>query len=247
MKRMILSGANGRMGRLLWELAPQAGFEVVAGIDAEKGAEDARPVYAAFAVCHEQADVLVDFSAPSALPELLAFAISRRLPCVLGATGYTESDHRRMAEAARQVPVLYSSNMSPGMHVLKYLAREAHRLLPQLDVEIVERHHRGKVDAPSGTALALYEAVKGEGTTPVFGRHGVVGPRATGEVGLHAVRGGSLAGEHEVGFYGRGEHLLLTHRAEDRTVLAQGALRAAAFVLQQPAGLYGMDNLLPLR
>ena len=244
MKKILLCGAAGRMGREITEYAPCAGFEVAFGVDARADGDFSFPLFPSFSLAEGDADVLIDFSRPEVLPALLAYARSRRLPCVLAATGYADADRRLISAAAESLPVFQSANMSVGIHALKKLAAEAKKLLPGFDVEIIEKHHRAKIDAPSGTALALLGALSGPDTEPVFGREGRSARRAPNEIGVHAVRGGTLAGEHEVDFLGDNETLTITHSAQTRSVFALGALRAAAFVLDKPAGLYGMDDLL---
>ncbi|MHC1785970.1 MAG: 4-hydroxy-tetrahydrodipicolinate reductase [Christensenellales bacterium] len=244
MKRLMISGACGRMGRMVAAEAEAAGFQPVAGIDPSAGSCPGFPVFASFADCDVPADVLIDFSSPRALPQLLRFAQDRHLPCVLGATAYLPEDLLAIGEAAVSLPIFQSSNMSLGVHVLRQLAMQARQLLPGFDIEILEKHHKGKLDAPSGTALTLYAAIKGEDSLPVFGRHGPDALRQEREIGLHAVRGGTQAGEHELGFYGRHEHLLLTHVAESRAVFAAGALAAAGWLIGRAPGLYGMENLM---
>ena len=169
------------------------------------------------------------------------------MPVVLCTTGYTDVELSSIREAAQTLPVLRSANMSLGVNVLSELVSMAARTLEGFDVEIVEKHHRMKADSPSGTALMLYESVqkeKGPETNPVYGRYGRTQKRTAGEVGIHAVRGGTVTGEHEVGFYGNGEQVILTHRAESRALFAQGALKAAAYLLGKPAGLYSMQDVV---
>lgn len=246
--KILLGGALGRMGREMTLAAEAAGVEIAGGVDvAYAGQPSAFPIVADYARAAVEADVIVDFSRPDALPELLALALSRRMPVVLCATGYTDVELARIREASEQIAVLRSANMSLGVNVLTELVSMAVRALEGFDIEIVERHHRMKVDSPSGTALMLYEAAqkeRGPETEAVYGRYGRTQKRTAGEIGIHAVRGGTVTGEHEVGFYGNGEQILLTHRAENRSLFAQGALRAAAFVADKPAGLYSMRDVV---
>lgn len=246
MKRLLISGACGRMGRMIAAQAEEAGFEVVAGVD-RIAADFGYPVYDNYPAVSEAADVLIDFSGPAALPALLTFAREKGLPCVLGATGYTAEGIGQIDAAASDIAVFQSSNMSLGVYALRLLAERAKELLPGFDIEIIEKHHKRKVDAPSGTALTLLAALQGPEERPVFGRHGADALRQPGEIGVHAVRGGTDAGEHEVGFYGQHERLLLSHVAESREVFASGALRVAAWLIDQPAGRYGMANYMASR
>ena len=244
MTRLIVSGACGRMGRMIAKEAPGVGFSVVAGIDSQGCSDTGFPVFPVIDACDVPADVLIDFSSPRALWQLLAYAQAHKLPCVLGTTGYTSDDMRRIDEAAAHIAVFQSSNMSVGVYVLKTLAAQAKAMLPGFDVEIVEKHHNKKADAPSGTALTLFDALKNADSLPVFGREGSQTQRLPRDIGLHAVRGGTVAGEHEVGFYGNNESLLLTHSAQSRHIFALGALQAARFIMDHPAGRYGMAQMI---
>ena len=242
MLKILLSGACGRMGRQVANLAEEEQAVIAAGVDvrAEQGAF---PVYPSFSLVREEADVVIDFSRPECLSSLLSYAKAHRLPVVLAATGYNEADLAAIADAAREIPVFRSANMSLGVYVLKALARQAAKLLPDFDIEIVEKHHNQKIDAPSGTALMLYDAVSSAQSVPVYGRNGRTQKREKNEIGLHAVRGGTVPGEHEVGFYGPAEVVLLSHSAQDRSIFARGALRAARFLSSQQPGQYSMDDL----
>ena len=244
MTRLIVSGACGRMGRMIAKEAPDIGFSVVAGIDAYGCSNIGCPIFSAIDVCDVAADVLIDFSSPGALMQLLAYAQAHKLPCVLGTTGYTPDDMKRIDEAAARVAVFQASNMSVGVYVLKTLAAQAKAMLPGFDVEIVEKHHNKKADAPSGTALTLFDALKDADSLPVYGREGCQAQRLPQDIGLHAVRGGTMAGEHEVGFYGNNESLLLTHSAQSRHIFALGALQAARFIIDKHAGRYGMAHMI---
>ena len=246
---MIIGGALGRMGREMATAAAEAGNTVACGVDvAFAGQASDFPVVTEFSRITVPADVLIDFSRAEALPSLLAYAAAARMPLVLCATGYEAAERESISRAAETLPILQSVNMSLGVAVLKRLAVVAARALGDgYDVEIVEKHHRRKPDSPSGTALMLYEALNramGGETKPVYGRQGRAQARASAEIGLHSVRGGTVAGEHEIGFYGNGEELLLTHRAENRALFAQGALKAARFLLGKPAGLYAMEDVV---
>ena len=248
MMKILLGGALGRMGREVTLAAEAAGAEIAAGVDvAYAGQASAFPIAVEYAQVKADADVMIDFSRPDALPELLSLATARKLPVVLCATGYTDVELDSIREAAQHIPVLRSANMSLGVNVLTELVSMAARTLEGFDIEIVEKHHRMKADSPSGTALMLYEAVQketGSETEPVYGRFGRTQKRTAHEIGIHAVRGGTVTGEHEVGFYGNGEHVVLTHRAENRSLFAQGAIKAALYLLDKPAGLYSMRDVV---
>jgi len=243
MLKILLSGACGRMGRQVAVLAEDEQAKIICGVDVHVEQWSDFPVYPSFSLVEEEADVIVDFSRPEILPTLLEYAKSRHLPVVLASTGYNEEDLAAIAEAAKEIPVFRSANMSLGVYVLKTLAHQAAKLLPGFDIEIIEKHHNQKIDAPSGTALMLYDAVSHSDTIPVFGRNGRTQKREKREIGVHAIRGGTVPGEHEVGFYGPSEVVTLSHSAQDRSIFARGALKAARFIAKQAPGEYSMDDL----
>ena len=198
------------------------------------------------------ADVVVDFSAPEATASVLRAAALAGAACVVGTTGLSADAKNALDEAILKVPVVAAPNMSAGVQVLGHLLREAIRLLgPGFDVEIIEAHHRQKVDAPSGTATRLAEIAAQASNVALenaarHGRHGAPGPRTATEIGLHAIRGGDIVGDHTVLLAGDGERIELTHRASSRMVFASGALRAARWVVGKPAGRYSMSDVLGL-
>lgn len=246
---LIIGGALGRMGREVALAAEAAGFGVACGVDVKFSGQPADfPIVTGFDRVEADADALIDFSRPEALPELLQLACQKRMPTVLCATGYTDVEVKSIERAAAEIPILRSANMSLGVNVMRQLVAMAAKALGEdFDIEIIEKHHRMKVDSPSGTAIMLYDAAAAERDSQaeaVYGRYGRTQKRAPHEIGIHAVRGGSVTGEHEVGFYGNGEQILLTHRAENRSLFAQGALRAARFLQGKPAGLYTMQDVV---
>ena len=246
MRRILLCGAMGKMGRQVAMLAAENGFEIAAGIDqSAEGTAASFPVYPDFdSPIAEEADVIVDFSRPSALEGLLRYAVSKKLPCVLCSTGYGEKENGMIREASSSIPLFVSANMSQGVYALKKLIAIAKQLLPQADIEIIEKHHRYKDDAPSGTAKALLDALCDEDTTLCYGREGNNTRRKSGEIGVHAVRGGTVCGDHEVIFFLNDEIVTLTHHAQSRAIFASGALKAAGFIIGQTPGIYGMDEMM---
>lgn len=235
-------GSQGRMGQAISAAAAEAGLVIAGGIDAEGD-----PLALA-----RTADVLIDFSSPKALVSNLGAAVAASTPLLIGTTGLEEDHHRAIDDAAEHIAVLQTGNTSLGVTLLARLVREAAAALgPDWDIEIVEMHHRMKVDAPSGTALLLGEAAaKGRGIdlakNSERGRDGVTGARAPGAIGFAALRGGSVAGDHDVIFATEHERIELIHRAENRTIFARGALRAATWLHGQPKGRYTMDQVLGL-
>ena len=248
--KVILGGAMGRMGRAVVEAIMDTPHGIACGVDvAYQGESMPFPMVSSFEDVQTEADVLIDFSSPKGLEDMLCFLEKTKMPAVLCATGYSEAGIEKINGVSQKVAVLRSANMSLGVHVLRALVEQATKVLGDTyDVEIVEKHHRMKLDSPSGTALLLMEAVQeGRDYTPVFGRHGKSTQRKPTEIGVHAVRGGSVTGDHEVGFYGNGEQILLTHRAENRSLFAQGALQAGAFLVGKEAGLYSMADVVKER
>ena len=242
--KIILCGACGQMGRMIASLA-QA--DIVCGVDVAP-APMPFPVYTSFDEVKEEADCVIDFSAAKDVAARLAFCEERGLPIVLASTGFDERDEARIAQAAGKIAVFKTGNLSLGINLLELLVKKAVQVLGEgFDVEIVERHHNRKKDAPSGTALMLAKSVQ-EGSAcekqNVYGRQGVVGARDPREIGIHAVRGGTIVGEHEVMFAGEDEIITLSHSARSRKVFAAGALKAAAFLTGKQPGFYNMNDLL---
>jgi 4-hydroxy-tetrahydrodipicolinate reductase len=201
-----------------------------------------------FSIDQDHGDLLVDFSAPIALPQSLDRAVSAGIPILIGTTGLNAAADERIAEAAKQVAVLRSANTSLGVNLLAELVERAARVLgPEWDIEIAETHHRRKADAPSGTALMLGQAAahgRGAALTAERGRDGTGLKRVEGAIGFAALRGGTAAGDHDVLFLGPNERLILSHRAENRMIFARGALSAARFLVGKPAGLYSMRDVI---
>ncbi|MDO4318794.1 MAG: 4-hydroxy-tetrahydrodipicolinate reductase [Lachnospiraceae bacterium] len=250
MIRIILRGCNGHMGRVITDIAandPEA--EIVAGIDLTGQQGTVYPVYRDLASVNEEADVLIDFSSPKELTELLADAKARKLPLVLCSTGYTPEQLEEIGEAAKEQTLFRSANMSLGVSVVTRLIQSAAAVLMKegFDAEIVERHHRRKLDAPSGTALALAEALQevlDEEYACVFDRSGRREQRPVREIGISAVRGGTIVGEHEIIFAGRDEVIEIKHTAYSREIFAKGAVVAAKFLAGKEPGLYSMKDVI---
>ncbi len=249
MLKLIVSGFNGRMGQVVYHLASEhPAFTPVAGFTRHPGPSGAIPLFAQPEAYKDDADVVVDFSNHDFLSPLLSYCLSRRLPVVLASTGYTEVQQAQIVAAAEKIPVFQSANMSVGINALMALVKQAAAALGKTwDIEIVERHHNKKLDAPSGTALMLADAAKSAlpfEAEYVYERQSARRPRAKKEIGISAVRGGTIVGDHDVIFAGHNEVIELTHRAQSREVFASGALEAALFLSGKPAGLYSMQDLL---
>jgi 4-hydroxy-tetrahydrodipicolinate reductase len=249
MTRIILSGCNGAMGRVITAAAKtRDDCAVVAGIDLNTQSTAGYPVFAAPALCGAEADVIVDFSHPSALAPLLAFSAEKQIPLVAATTGLGEEVAALIREASKKVPVFHSANMSLGVNLMLELCKTAARVLGQeFDIEIVEKHHNRKLDAPSGTALMLADGISAELSQPPryeFDRHSKRQKRSRDEIGIHAVRGGTIVGEHDVIFAGRDELLTIRHSASSREIFATGALSAAVFLHGKAPGLYSMKDMI---
>ncbi len=243
MTRIIITGSKGRMGRMLAACAPQhAGLAIVGQIDQ---GDDLRSLIAA-------GDVVVDFSFHTATFGIASLCAERGKAMVIGTTGHSETDRARITGLSSRIPMVFSSNFSTGVNTLFWLTRKAAEILgPSFDLEIVEMHHRLKRDAPSGTAKTLAEIlaqVRQQQLDKVarYGRSGIVGERTATEIGVHSLRGGDVVGDHTVVFAGPGERVELTHKASGREILANGALRAAAWVVRQKPGFYSMQDVLGL-
>lgn len=244
MTSVLIAGAKGRMGKALLACVPQhPDHTVAAAIDL---GDDPRAVI-------DGADVVIDFSAHTATPGLAALCAERGKAMVIGTTGHDPAEKSRITDHASRIPIVMASNFSTGVNTLFWLTRKAAEILgPGFDVEIIETHHRLKKDAPSGTARTLAEIlaeVRNQQIAQVarHGREGIVGERTPEEIGIHAVRGGDVVGDHTVLFATVGERLELTHKASSRDTFANGALRAAQWVVKQPPGLYSMMDVLGLK
>lgn len=249
MVRVILSGCNGKMGNVISALSTDfADLSIVAGVD-RNTKNSSYPVFSNISECTIEADVILDFSRPDALDCLLKYAKEKNIGVVLCTTGYTEEQLLKINEAAKDIPVFRSANMSIGINVVNKVLRDISALLyKDFDIEIIEKHHNQKVDAPSGTALLLANTIKEaipEETEYIYGREGIA-KRNHKEIGIHAIRGGSIVGDHDVIFAGHGEVIEISHSAISREVFAVGALRASLFIYDKEKGMYSMDNVVDL-
>ena len=250
MLKIIISGCNGHMGRVVESLCQtDPAVEVCAGFDVLGAADRDFPVYTSPAQFSGEADAVIDFSSPAALNGLLEFAKTRNIPLVLATTGYSPEQTAQVGAAALELPIFRSANMSLGINVLLELVKKASSILgDNYDIEIVERHHRRKVDAPSGTALMIADTAAqacGHETQYVFERHSAHHSRDRKEIGISAVRGGTIVGEHEIIFAGHDEIVEIKHTALSREIFAQGAVAAAKFIASvEKPGLYDMSCLV---
>lgn len=243
-----MNGCNGRMGRVICSIAKENDCEIVAGIDKAAGAPTEFPVFSSPDQCQVEADVIIDFSHPSAFEAITSYAVSKKIPLVVATTGLSPEQTAHLDEIAGEIPVFFSANMSLGVNLLMDLVKKAARFLEgNFDIEIVEKHHNQKLDAPSGTALAIADGINSALETPceyVYDRHAKREKRSKTEIGLHAVRGGTIVGEHSVIFAGYNEVIEISHSAMSRDVFAVGALKAAKYLVFQKPGKYTMSDML---
>ncbi len=248
MTEILLSGAYGKMGKTITEYAADNDrIKIVCGVDIGEGFQKF-PVYRTFDEVSHKPNVIIDFSHISVLDGLLEYAINNNVAVVLATTGYSAEQINHIKEAAKKIPVFFSANMSLGVNLLSALAKKAVSILgDDFDIEIVEKHHNLKLDAPSGTAIMLANAindVSGDKYGYEYDRHSKRCKRGKNEIGIHSIRGGTIVGEHDIIFAGNDEIVTLSHTATSKGIFATGALKAAQFVSKMPAGLYDMASML---
>ncbi len=250
MKKVIISGCCGTMGKVIASLCNGNDFTVVAGVDGyicKKGSYSF-PIYKKFEEIDEKADVIIDFSHPSMLDALLEYSKKNHLPVVIATTGYSEKEVEKIEEASENIPILFSYNMSVGINLLCELAKTAAKIIGNdFDIEIIEKHHNRKIDAPSGTAILIANTISESLDKKMnyeYDRHSKRIKRSKNEIGIHSVRGGTIVGEHEVIFAGHDEVLSIKHQAASREIFANGALNAAKFISEKSAGIYTMKDLI---
>ena len=248
MIKTLLVGSGGRMGAFVASSALKDGeIEIIAGVDKFNNGQSF-PVYQSFAEVNREVDVIIDFSNPAVLDDMLSFALEKNVPVVIATTGYSPEQTEKIKAAAEKIPVFFSFNMSLGVNLICSLAKKAAAILGDgFDIEIVEKHHNQKIDAPSGTAIMLANAVNSEFADKKiyeYDRHSKRQKRSKNEIGIHSVRGGTIVGEHDVIFAGHDEVITVSHSAYSREVFAVGAVRAAKFLYNKPSGLYDMNSIM---
>ena len=249
MTKILLVGINGKMGQVICKMAEENESVVIAcGVDINTKENNNVPVYDSLSKVKEEIDVIIDFSHPSSLLGTLNYAKENGKPVVVATTGLDGEQVALLKETSKSVPVFFSANMSLGINLLIQLAKKAAALLYQnFDIEIIEKHHNQKIDAPSGTALAIADAINESlplHNDYVYDRHSSRKKRSKNEIGLHAVRGGTIVGEHEVIFAGNDEIIEIKHTAMSKEIFAVGAIRAAQFICGKDAGMYDMNSLI---
>ena len=250
MTRIIMSGCNGAMGRTIANIVEEdAEAKIVAGVEVTDAGDRSFPVFKSIADCQVEADAIIDFSSAKATDKLLEYSAARQIPVVLCSTGLSQEQLAKVEETSRKVAVLKSANMSLGINTLLKLVQDAARVLAAagFDMEIVEKHHRLKLDAPSGTALALADSINEAMDNQyhyVYDRSQKREKRDDKEIGISAVRGGTIVGEHEIIFAGQDEVIEFKHTAYSKAIFGKGAVEAAKFLAGKPAGRYDMSDVI---
>ncbi len=249
MTRILLSGCSGRMGRVISSMVKlRDGMKIVAGYDINSGESDDFPVYSVISECPTDVDVVIDFSHPAAFDSITTFCLNNRLPLVMATTGLSDEQLSKLPVISESSAVFRSANMSMGVNLVMELAKKAASFTEGLfDIEIIEKHHSNKIDAPSGTAIAIADAINEALVSPkepIYDRTVRREMRNKGEMGIHTIRGGSIVGEHSIIFAGNDEIIEIKHEALSRNIFAEGALKAAVFVSGKTTGLYSMSDMI---
>ena len=246
MLRIIINGYSGSMGKVLTKCANEdSELEIVCG-SSKDDLDVPFKTYHKMSEVEELADVIIDFSHHSTIDNTLSYAIKTKTPIVIATTGFNDEELEKIKESSNIIPIFHSSNMSLGVNVLVKLVKEAAKSLNGFDIEIIEKHHNKKLDAPSGTAVMIANGVKEvlPDSEYIYGRHGRSDKRSSNEIGIHAIRGGTIVGEHTTIFAGHDEVVEIKHSAQSKDIFAKGAIAAAKFLVKQEAGYYNMNNML---
>ena len=246
MLRVIISGYSGSMGKVLTKCVNEdSELEIVCGVSRDE-IDVPFKTYNKMSEVEENADVIIDFSHHSTIDDVLGYATKTKTPLVIATTGFNEDELNRIEDASKIIPIFHSSNMSLGVNVLVKLVKEAAKTLNGFDIEIIEKHHNKKLDSPSGTAVMIANGVKEvlPDSEFIYGRHGRSDKRNTTEVGIHAIRGGTIVGEHTTIFAGHDEIVEIKHTAQSKDIFAQGSIAAAKFLVKQEPGYYNMNDML---
>ncbi len=247
MTKVILFGYNGHMGKEVQKAVENAlDMEIVCGVDKEINASDSTTQVTDINEFQGEADVIIDFSHHSCVKSILSYAKDKLLPVVICTTGFTEEEHTAISKVSKVIPIFLSANMSLGINLTSLICQIATKVLQGYDIEIVEKHHNRKLDAPSGTALLLADSIKQANPSlySIYDRSNIRSARNPNEIGIQSVRGGNLSGEHEVMFLGEDEVVSIKHTANSRSVFAKGAVKASAYIVGKPAGIYSMQNMI---
>ena len=245
---VLINGASGKMGNELYNIIKgQEEFKVVCGIDKDENLKGEFPIFSKIEDIKEKVDVIIDFSVPVATFKILKYAIKNKVPIVIATTGFTKDEIEQIEAFSKEIPIFRSSNMSLDINLMAKIVQEVAKILTDSDIEIVETHHNRKIDAPSGTAILLANAINDvldEKKEYNFERMQKREKRTKNEIGFSSIRGGNIVGEHSVKFFGENEELEITHKAYSRKVFAEGALKAAKFIVKKNNGLYSMNDIV---
>lgn len=245
---ILLNGAMGRMGKeIIKAVEKQEDLKIVCGVDIKQNNENDFPIYNNIEEITQNVDVIIDFSIPQATFGILKYAKENKVPVVIATTGFSKEELVKLEELSKEIPIFRSSNMSLDINLMANIVQKIAEVLKQSDIEIIETHHNRKIDSPSGTAILLADAINEvfEGEKKYnFERMQKREKRNKSEIGFSSIRGGNIVGEHSVQFFGENETLEITHKAYSRQVFAEGAIKAAEFIVKQPAGLYNMKDLV---
>jgi len=246
---ILMSGCNGKMGQVISRLSEQyEDLHIAAGYDIADNGKNNYPVFTDLKSCNVKLDVIIDFSNPIVLDGLISFAVAKKIPVIVATTGISPAQKKLLEQASQSIPLFFSANMSLGVNLLIDLVKKAAKLLDQnFDIEIIEKHHNQKLDAPSGTALAIADSINSvldHKQDYVYDRHSRRKKRSKTEIGIHAVRGGTIVGEHSVIFAGNDEIIEINHSAMSKDIFGTGALRAARFIYNKKPGMYNMNDLI---
>lgn len=248
MVNVLVNGCNGNMGKeIVKALDSTNNFNVICGVDRIDCGDNDFPVYTNIENIKENPDIIIDFSVPEASISILDFAKSKNIPVVIATTGFSENQTNYIKQCSKFIPIFQSSNMSLEINIMNILIAKLSKLLTDSDIEIIETHHKGKIDAPSGTALMLAGSINSalnESMTYTYNRSNVKKKRASNEIGIHSIRGGTEVGKHTVLFLGDNENFEITHTVTSRSVFAKGAIKAAEFIINKSSGLYEMKDLV---
>ena len=246
MLKVIINGCSGKMGRVLTKcINEEDGLELLCGVSYQNTEDLNFKTYSTMNEIDEKSDVVIDFSHHSTLDDVLNYTIKTKTPLVIATTGYNDEELGKIYEASKIIPIFHSYNMSLGINVLLRLVKESAKVLGDFDIEVIEKHHNKKVDAPSGTAVMIANAIKKvlPSLKNNYGRYGREAKRKEDEIGIHAIRGGTIVGEHDVIFAGHDEIVEIKHMAQSKDIFAKGSIAAAKFIVAQEPGYYNMDNM----
>ena len=247
MIKVLINGCNGKMGQELAKVIERNdNFQTICGFDRLDTGDNKFPVYTDISKIAEEPDIIIDFSVPVSTLNILKYAVSKKIPTVIATTGFTNEEVEKIKNYSKEIPIFQASNMSFEVNLMKHLVTEVAKYLKNSDIEIIEVHHNRKVDAPSGTALTLANAINETLNNEMhfeYNRHSKLEKRNPKEIGIHSIRGGNVVGKHTVEFFSENESLEITHTVQSRGVFADGALKAAEYLVLQDPGLYTMDNI----